>query len=337
MKLVSFRAEGRDRIGFALPGGDVVDIVEALDASGSKADALSLASSDMIGLIRSGERLLPSIRRAHSFAIEPQPRLRRFDAREITWHPPVRTPSKIICLALNNRALDAIKIKAPTDHPAFFLKPSTALVGHLQPIRMRASYGLTHPEPELAVIIGRELKNAKPENALSGVFGYSILNDITSVGMREEDSFTLKYFKPDRHTGGVIPGEAHTSYAGRYKSSDTFAPLGPFLVTADDVPDPAALKITCSLGNRLVASDHSKNYVWSVANALAHITRTMTLLPGDVVSMGTGVGGDEDDQRSPEIPGVTKVTLVGFEGQVSVAIDRLGTLSNPIVTELEAT
>lgn len=333
MKLVSFRAEGRDRVGFALPDGSVVDVVDALYASGATADAGHFAAIDMTGLIRGGESALACTRRAYSFALASQAPLRRFAAREIAWQPPVRSPSKIVCLALNNRALDAIKIKAPTDHPAFFLKPSTALVGHLQPIRLRTAFGLTHPEPELAVIIGRELKNVKPENALDGVFGYSIMNDITSVGMREEDSFALRYFKPDSRTGGVIPGEAHTSYAGRYKSSDTFAPMGPFVVTSDEVPDPAALQITCSLGHRLVASDHSKNYVWSVANALAHITRTMTLLPGDIVSMGTGVGGDEDDSRSPEIPGVTKVNLVGFDGLVSVAIDGLGTLLNPIVTE----
>ncbi len=57
----------------------------------------------------------------------------------------MRTPSKIVCIALNNRALDAIKVKAPTDHPAFFLKPSTALTGHNGPVRLRPAFGLTHP------------------------------------------------------------------------------------------------------------------------------------------------------------------------------------------------
>jgi 2-keto-4-pentenoate hydratase/2-oxohepta-3-ene-1,7-dioic acid hydratase in catechol pathway len=333
MKLASFRADGRDRIGFAMPDGHVVDLEDALRASGVMQNGALVGADDMLTLIKAGERALVAMRRAYAFALSSPGGLPRFTEREMTWHPPVRSPSKIVCLALNNRALDAIKIKAPTDHPAFFLKPSTALTGHLQPVRLRTSFGLTHPEPELAVIIGRELKDVRPENALDGVFGYSIMNDVTSVGMREEDSFTLRYFKPDASTGAVTPGEAHTSYPGRYKASDTFAPLGPFLVTADEVPDPGALQITCRLGARVVASDHSKNYVWSVANALAQITRTMTLLPGDVVSMGTGVGGDEDDRLRPEIPGVTKVNLVGFDGLVSVTINGLGTLSNPIETQ----
>lgn len=330
MKLASFRAEGRDRVGIALPEG-LVDIVEALSASGASTDADRFASLDMHALIRAGAAALDRLQEAHSYATGAPGRLRLFRDREITWHPPVRNPSKIVCLALNNRALDAIKIKAPTDHPAFFLKPCTALTGHEQPIRLRKAFGLTHPEPELAVVIGRQMKHVAAADALAGVFGYSILNDITSVGMREEDSFTLRYFKP--HGDTVIPGEAHTSYAGRYKSSDTFAPMGPYIVTPDEIPDPGDLQISCRLGERLVALDHSRNYVWNVAGAIEQITRTMTLLPGDVISMGTGVGAVEKDQRTPEIPGVTKVNLVDSQVPVSVTIERLGTLLNPIVIE----
>lgn len=330
MKLASFRAEGRDRVGFVVSGG-VVDVVDAISASGAKADADRLACLDMHALIRAGAPALDCLRAAYSFVSSAAGGLRIFLEHDILWHPPVRTPSKIVCIALNNRALDAIKIKAPTDHPAFFLKPSTALTGHGQPIRLRKAFGLTHPEPELAVVIGREMKHVKAADALAGVFGYSILNDITSVGMREEDSFTLRYFKP--HGDGVIPGEAHTSYAGRYKSSDTFAPMGPCIVTTDEVPDPDNLQIECKLGDRLVALDHSRNYVWNVASAIEQITRTMTLLPGDVISMGTGVGGNDQDRRTPEIPGVTKVNLVGSQVPVAVTIERLGTLLNPIVTE----
>jgi 2-keto-4-pentenoate hydratase/2-oxohepta-3-ene-1,7-dioic acid hydratase in catechol pathway len=125
-------------------------------------------------------------------------------------------------------------------------------------------------------------------------------------------------------------GEAHTTYPGRYKASDTFAPMGPFVVTADEVPDPAALKIECRLGDRLIAADHTKNYVWGVPQALSHISRTMTLLPGDVVSMGTAVGGDADDPSAPNVPGVTRINLVGTAANVSITISRLGTLVNSI-------
>ena len=329
MRLASFKAEGRERIGFALQDGALVDLVDAMDAS--EGPTAEPAPSDMIGLVACGSATLERLELAIR-AIAGGAKVRRFSADEVLWRPPVRTPSKVVCIALNNRALDKVKIRAPTDHPAFFLKPSTALTGHGCPVRLRPAFGLTHPEPELAVVIGRALKDVAPEQAMEGVFGYTIMNDITSVGMREEDSFSVRYYRPDPTTGQAVPDVGHTSYPGRYKASDTFAPLGPYLLTRDEIPDPADLKIECWLGKRLVASDLTRNYVWDVANAISHVTRTMTLLPGDVVSMGTAVGGDEDDPSRPDIPGVTRANLNGFEGVVTVRISGLGTLSNPIQT-----
>jgi 2-keto-4-pentenoate hydratase/2-oxohepta-3-ene-1,7-dioic acid hydratase in catechol pathway len=314
MKLASFRADGADRIGVEFDGG-IADIGELIGAP-----------ADMIGFIAGGRLEVL----AHRLAETDRSKLRLFSPDEIEWLPPVRTPSKIVCIALNNRSLDAIKIKAPTDHPAFFLKPYTALTGHRTAIRIKRKFGFTHPEPELAVVIGRTLRDATPDEAIAAVFGYSILNDVTCVGMREEDCFSLRYFRPEG--GRMVEGVAHTSYPGRYKASDTFAPMGPWLVTADEVPDPAALSVQCRMDDRLVASDHTRNYVWSVPDALSHISQTMTLLPGDVVSMGTAVGGDQDDPAAPHIPGVTRCDINGFEGTIDIEISGLGALANTVAT-----
>lgn len=314
MKLASFRTGGEARIGVEI-GTGIADIAELLDAP-----------TDMVELIQRGPGLLEQLRSAVASA--DLSRLALFPVDEVEWLPPVRTPSKIVCLALNNRSLDAIKIKAPTDHPAFFLKPWTALTGHRTAIHMKSKFGFTHPEPELAVVIGKTLQNATPQEAFAAVFGYSILNDVTCVGMREEDSFSLRYFRPEGD--GVVEDVAYTSYPGRYKASDTFAPMGPWLVTADEVPDPAALSIQCWMDDQLVASDHSGNYVYNVGEALSHISHTMTLLPGDVVSMGTAVGGDQDDPDRPHIPGVTRCNINGFEGQITVAIGGIGELRNTV-------
>lgn len=316
MKLASFRADGRDRIGIEL-GGGVADIASLINAP-----------DDMIGLIRQGSGKLEALKA--KVAAHPAD-LAVYALDAVEWLPPVRTPSKVVCIALNNRSLDAIKIRAPTDHPAFFLKPHTALTGHRTAIRIKRKFGFTHPEPELAVVIGRTLTDATPAEAIAAVFGYSILNDITCVGMREEDSFSLRYFRPEG--GDMVEDVAHTTYPGRYKASDTFAPMGPWLVTADEVPDPATLSIQCRMDERLVASDYSGNYVFGVAEALSHISQTMTLLPGDVVSMGTAVGGDQDDPDRPHIPGVTRCNINGFPGDVVVEISGLGTLRNTVLTE----
>lgn len=328
MKLASFHAGGRDRIGFEVEPDMLVDANEALAALPGATPA---NVTDMMALIQGGDALLAKLRSAHAVAQAQPGRLTKYAAADVTWHPPVRTPSKIVCIALNNRALDAVKIKAPTDHPAFFLKPSTALTGHRHPIELRPAFGLTHPEPELGVIIGQRLRHASPGQAMAAVFGYTIVNDITSVGMRQEDSFTVRIFKPGED-GSISVGEAHTSYPGRYKASDTFAPMGPWLTTREEIPDPAALTITCRLGERLVASDHTRNYVWSVPMALSHVSRTMTLLPGDVVSMGTAVGG-ESDPDAPQMPGVTRANLVGLKGNVVVTISGLGSLENSVDTQ----
>lgn len=314
MKLCSFRADGIQRVGIAFANG-IVDIAELVDSPG-----------DMILLIRQGKAKLDQI--AAALAAARPDSLTLFSPDKVEWLSPVRTPSKVVCIALNNRSLDAIKIKAPTDHPAFFLKPYTALTGHRSAIRMKERFGFTHPEPELAVVIGTELRDATPLQAIAAVFGYSILNDITCVGMREEDCFSLRYFRPEGDQ--MVEGVAHTSYPGRYKASDTFAPMGPWLVTADEVPDPHALAVTCRMDDMLVASDQTGNYVWTVANALSHISQTMTLLPGDVVSMGTAVGGDQQDPDKPHIPGVTRCNINGFGGEIVVEITGLGTLTNTV-------
>lgn len=319
MKLASFRAAGTDRVGCLTGDGRLVDLA----AIGS----LRNAPDDMIALIGGGQAILAEIRAGLEAWAGPS-----YDPQDVEWHPPVRNPSKIVCLALNNRSLDKIKIKAPTDHPAFFLKPATALTGHKTAIRLKPRFGFTHPEPEIAVVIGQRLSDATAAEAMAGVFGYSILNDVTCVGMREEDSFSLRYFRPDAESGEMIEDVAHTTYPGRYKASDTFAPMGPFLVTVDEVPDPADLTIKCLMDDRLVASDHSANYVWRVADAIAHISQTMTLLPGDVVSMGTAVGGNQDDPSAPHIPGVTRCNINGYAGEIRIEIERLGTLVNSVRT-----
>jgi 2-keto-4-pentenoate hydratase/2-oxohepta-3-ene-1,7-dioic acid hydratase in catechol pathway len=314
MKLASVHADGADRL-VMLVDGRLVDLA-----------SFTQCPADMIALIEGGlvERI------AADLAAAAPASLVSFDPTEVTWHPPVRRPCKVVCVALNNRSLDKIKVRAPTDHPAFFLKPFTALTGHLGDIRIRDEYGFTHPEPELAVIVGRTLTDASPQEAMAAVFGYSIINDVTCTHMREEDSFTLRIDRkqPD---GSHKEDLHHTSYPGRYKGADTFAPLGPFITTADEVPDPSALAIRCFMDGRLVASDHTANYVWSVANALSHISRTNTLLPGDVVAMGTAVGLESADPDAPNLPGITRCNIHGYSGDVTIEITGLGTLSNPVI------
>lgn len=326
MKLATYSENGDARL-CALHQGAWRDITDAVRSLiGERAE------DAMIGLIRKGPAALAQLA---AIVDAGGAEMRPLQAETIEWLSPVVAPSKIVCIALNNRALDAVKIRAPIDHPAFFVKTQSALIGHGRPIELRPAYGLTHPEPELAIVIGRTIRRARPEEVVDAIFGYTIMNDVTSVGMREEDSFTFRYFRPDPGGGAPIADEGHTTYPGRYKGSDSFAPLGPYIVTRDEVADPDALGIRCWLGEQLVAADNTRNYVWSVARALSQVSQTMTLLPGDIVAMGTAVGGDTDDPDHPQIPGITRANLVGHHGAVSIEITGLGRLSNPTVTNDE--
>ncbi len=120
----------------------------------------------------------------------------RLPVAELSWLPPVLRPGKVLCVALNNSAHPDRILSGP-DTPALFLQPSSSLVGHGQPIRLRADDGRVHPEPELAVVIGRAGSDITPEAALSHVFGYSILNDITSPTLREADTIHYRAVHPD--------------------------------------------------------------------------------------------------------------------------------------------
>jgi 2-keto-4-pentenoate hydratase/2-oxohepta-3-ene-1,7-dioic acid hydratase in catechol pathway len=248
----------------------------------------------------------------------------RFSLAEVVWRAPVRRPSKICCIALNNSANAERIIRGPS-HPAMFVKPASTLIGHLEAIECRPVYGRTHPEPELAVVIGRTAKNVSVESAYDFVFGYTIHNDITSATMRSEDTFHYRAIYPK--TGDpkqVEHVDTWVSYPGRYKCSDTFACMGPWLVTKDEIPDPHNLEVTCSHQGELVTKDNTSNLFYKTPEVLAFLTGYMTLLPGDVVSLGTAL------QKSATGGAIQNVDLNRLGGPVSVAIERIGTLTNRV-------
>src|SRR5690606_19424431 len=115
--------------------------------------------------IEAGDAGSRFLRDAQAFAKDQPAKLTEIKASEIVYHPPVRRPSKICGVALNNSASNERKISAP-DHPLFFLKPASSLVGHNQPIEVYDYYGSVHPEPELAVVIGKTCRHVDARNAL---------------------------------------------------------------------------------------------------------------------------------------------------------------------------
>ena len=301
-----------------------------IDLSSHARDTTSSLDSDgpssVLELIEAGAEGLARVELTLARArVRPQ----EFSAFGVTaiqaWRAPVLKPSKICCVAFNNSANSDRILQGPK-HPALFTKPASALVGHLGAIECRREYGRVHPEPELAVVIGKRAKNISAAEAYEYVFGYTIHNDITSPTMRNEDTLHYRAIHP---RGGdpreIEYVESWVSYPGRYKGSDTFACVGPWIVTRDEIPDPHTLRVTCWHKDSLITDDNTENFFFKVPELLQFISRYMTLEPGDIVSMGTAL------RKSSQGSAVQNIDLNRLGGPVSITIDGIGTLTNTVV------
>lgn len=320
LKLVSYSLpESPDiaRVGFMVSDDEFVGLEQARATRG----ALALEQlTDIHSIIEAGPAVwaqLSELERNLQGAER-----RRLDSVSVL--PSVQRPSKICCLALNNSA-NADRIISGPSHPALFTKPSTALLGHGGAIRLKKQYGRVHPEPELALVIGKLARDIAAADAYDHVFGYTVHNDLTSPTMRGEDSFHYRAIHPAAEGEGIRYVDSHVSYSGRYKGSDTFSPLGPWIVTKDEIPDPHALDIECHVRDERFASDNTINLFHKVPQVLEFVSSYMTLLPGDVVSMGTALASGGKPGRA-----VQNADLSLMGGPVSVTIQRIGRLSNTV-------
>lgn len=319
MRLASVEVQGRDILAAQVAEGLLIDLSRAMRAVCPEGEVATL-----LELIESGDAGWQLARQALDAAKQDAGRFPRIPESAVAWHAPVRKPGKIVCLALNNSANPARIISGP-GHPATFVKPASALVGHGRAIECMPSYGRTHPEPELAVVIGRTARRVQAGNAQAHVFGYTIHNDITSATMRGEDTFNFRAIHPNPDAPGEVSYvESWVSYPGRYKCADTFACMGPWLVTADEVPDPHGLAVECHHQGKLMMQDNTANLTHKVADVIAFISSYMTLEPGDIVSMGTAL------RQGSEGVAVQNIDLNKMGGPVSVTIQGLGTLRNSV-------
>ncbi|MCG6967227.1 MAG: fumarylacetoacetate hydrolase family protein [Chromatiaceae bacterium] len=229
-----------------------------------------------------------------------RPGEREIDVRR--WLAPV-LPTDIYGVGLNYRAHAAETGADLPDNPVLFMKPSTAVTDPDSPILLPAAceHGPeVDYEAELAVIIGKTARNVAVEDALDFVLGYTCANDVSARRWQK------------RGGGGQWV---------RGKSFDTFCPLGPVLVTADEIPDPQGLGIRSVLNGRTMQSSSTADMIFTVAELVAFISRDTTLLPGTAILTGTpeGVGF----ARTPPV-------FLSDGDTIEISIDRIGTLNNPV-------
>ena len=177
-------------------------------------------------------------------------------------------PSKIVCIGLNYRDHAAETKAEPPKEPVLFFKATTSLVGPNDPLMMPKNSSKVDWEVELAVVIGKRALYVTGEKALDYVAGYVLHNDYS------ERSFQLE------HGGQWVKG----------KSADTFAPLGPFLATPDEVPNVGNLPMWLKVNGQFRQKSSTANMIFDVATLVSYVSQFMTLLPGDVISTGTPAG-----------------------------------------------
>jgi len=219
--------------------------------------------------------------------------------------PPI-LPAAILCIGLNYRHHAAETNAKVPDYPIVFMKGPNTLLAPNDPIRipMALPSEKVDYEAELTVIIGKTCKNVRREDAFDVIFGYTCGNDVSARDWQME-------------RGG--------SQWSRAKSFDTFCPLGPCIVTKDDIPDPNALRIQTKIGDEVLQDWNTSDMIFDVPTLIEFLSGSTTLLAGTVILTGTpqGVGMGRNPPRYLQ-PGET----------VTVEIENIGQLTNPVSREV---
>ena len=184
------------------------------------------------------------------------------------WGCPLARPSKIVCVGLNYAKHAKESGMEIPNEPVLFFKSTSAIVGPYDPIVIPKGSVKTDWEVELAIVIGKEASYVSKHEALKYVAGYVLHNDVS------ERSFQLE------RSGQWVKG----------KSSDSFAPIGPFIATSDEIIDPNNLNLWLKLNGETMQDSNTSDFIFNVQEVISHISQFMTLLPGDVISTGTPFG-----------------------------------------------
>lgn len=284
MRLINFKLGEQIHLGIKVADG-VIDVTSFVR------DTLFVAPTTMKQVIASGQEGLSQL----TELIKQKTKI--LAEEQLIYAPCVVKPEKILCVGLNyvNHAAES-KIDIPTA-PVLFSKFNNALAAHQQIISLPNFAGKFDYEAELVIVIGKEVSNVSKEEALSYVFGYTTGNDLSS---RE-----LQF-----RSGQWLLG----------KTCDHFAPIGPYLITADAL-DPNSLNITCEVNGVARQVANTRDMIFDCATIISYASQYMTLQPGDIIFTGTpsGVilGYPEAEQK-----------WLKAGDEIKVSIERIGTLQN---------
>lgn len=229
-------------------------------------------------------------------------RIERIPIDNVHLEPPIPNPGKIICLGWNySDHVEESGIEPPEGMP-IFLKPATALTGPYDPIIKPRIVKQLDYEVELAVIIADRCKNVRPSEAMYYVFGYSVFNDVSARDIQ---------FLDGQWTRG--------------KSFDTFAPMGPWIISADEVGDPHKLRMVTRVNDEIRQNSSTSKMLLKIPEIVSLLSQVMTLEPGDIIATGTPAGVGVFWKPGPRFlePGDV----------VEMWIEKVGSIKNAVISE----
>lgn len=305
MRIICFRQKGTSmaaaRVGVLLEDQvHALDLARAIDLGGTSVPVLSWMDLDgeylpkALTLVRQlGARASEELARRSPAALVP--------LSDVDLLAPVPRPGKTICIGLNYRDHAAESNMPVPKSPVSFSKYVTSITGPLAPVYLPAGSQQVDYEAEMAIVIGRRARHVSRDEALDYVLGYTNFNDVSARDFQFAD------------------GQWQ-----RGKACDTFAPIGPAIVTTDEIPDPHALRIQLRLNGQTMQDSTTQQLIFGVDVLVSFLSQTVTLEPGDIIATGTppGVGF----ARKPPVflkPGDV----------MEVEVEGLGVLRNPVMAE----
>jgi acylpyruvate hydrolase len=291
MRLVTFTSlDTRPRLGALVSLGDQ-------DAVLDLGRAEPRLPTEMIAFLAEGAPAL-ALARAAVASASSQHCLPR---SQVTLLAPVLRPGKILCIGHNYSDHIGAGRTTPAEYPNFFVKTANTIIGPGQPIVVPRITQEVDYEAELAVVIGRQARDVDEDHALECVAGYTIFNDVSARDYQKRSSQWMLG-----------------------KSFDTFGPLGPALVTPDEIPNLYHLELSLTLNGQEMQRTNTGQMIFSVAYQISYLSQAMTLEPGDILSTGTPAKTELAKTLPPFMkPG----------DEVSIHIEKIGQLINPLVAE----
>ncbi|NGP45451.1 fumarylacetoacetate hydrolase family protein [Bacillaceae bacterium SIJ1] len=298
MKLFTYHIDGSLHTGVRTDAGLLSLSATAANMPGSSVEV------NMMDIVAGGQAALENVSTFVNKAIQDDKAVFLSEA-EVVWGPCIPQPHKIICVGLNYRR-HADETNAPyPETPILFNKFDNTLAGHLEDIPVPTVTEKLDYEVELTIVIGKNTKNVSEEEALDHVFGYCAANDLSARDLQMK-------------TPQWLLG----------KTCDKFSPIGPDVVTADEVGNPQKLALKTIVNGEERQNSNTSDMIFSCKEIVSYISKHMTLVPGDIILTGTPEGvvlGSPEDEQVYLKPG----------DEVTVSIEKLGSLTNTFVAETE--